>query len=416
MTRRYFSLILLAVVVLLGCEEPPASKAVRPVRAMRIGDTGEFSRRSLPGQASAAEEVNLAFRVSGPLIELPVEVGQEVQAADILGQIDPADFQIALEDANARLDRAEQTLLGMRTGRPEDIRLAEKDLAAAEADFNKAEAEFERQTQLLANNATSQSEYDRSEADFKVADSAVESAQENLAKIRSGARVEDIAAKEAEIRSLNSAVEKAKNQLNYTTLKAPFDGTIAATFVENFQTVQANQLIVRLLDKSSIEVTISLPEQSVRLIQFVKKIDCVFDAFPDKTFSGTIKEVATEASSSTRTYPVTIAIEQQHADDGVTILPGMACSVAGQVELPEEGFIKGVEVPETAILDQANKKSVWIVDESTGTVSRQEVTVGELTPYGIRIEGVDVGQVIVTAGVHYLQPGQQVRLMLDDAV
>ena len=97
------------------------------------------------------------------------------------------------------------------------------------------------------------------------------------------------------------------------------------------------------------------------------------------------------------------------------VLPGMTCSVTGKLEIPEEGFTQGVEVPETAILSDGGKKFVWIVDPASTTVSQHEVVTGDLTPYGIMVSGVDVGQRVVTAGVHYLRPGQQVRLMPDDA-
>ena len=411
---RFDSKILLACIVsliLAGCEQPVLEKAIRPVRAIKIGDTTSVSGRSLPGRSAAVEEVNLSFRVPGLLVQLPVEVGQEVKLGELLGQVDSTDYRVALDDAQARLDRAEQQLLGMKKGRPEDIRVAEESLNAAQASYNNFEEEFKRNRQLIASKAISQAEYDRSVANLKVAQADVESANENLTKLKAGARVEDVAAQEAELRSLKSAVENAKNQLAYTTLAAPFDGTIASTFVKNFQSVQANQLIVRLVDKSSIEVTISLPEQSIHLVKYVTKINCVFDAFPEKVFDGKIKEVGTEASQSTRTYPVVIAVEQEYASEGITILPGMTCKISGEVELPEEGLANGMEVPETAILDDGTEKYVWIVDPSAKTVSRQPITAGELTPYGILIEGVSAGQWVVTAGVHYLQDGQQVRIL-----
>lgn len=397
-------------VVFLGCKEPPSPKPVRPVRVIKVGDAESFTGRTLPGMASASEEVNLSFRVSGPLIELPVDVGTRVTASDVLGQIDPTDFRVAVDDSKGQLERAEQTLLGMRTSRPEDVRLAEETLNAALADLTNAEADFKRNEELIGSNAVSRSEFDRALAAFKVAQARVDSATEHLAKQKAGARPEDIAAKEAEIRSLRAAVEHAENQLAYTTLKAPFDGTIASTFVENYQTVQANQLIVRLVDTSSLEVAVSLPEQSIHLVKFVTDIECIFDAFPDKTFSATVKEVGTEASQTTRTYQVTLAVEQEYAAEGITVLPGMTCKVTGRVVLPDEAFARGAEVPTTSILEDGTGTYVWIVDEPANTVSRMPVTTGELTPYGIRVEGVEVGQLIVTAGVHYLEDGQEVRL------
>jgi multidrug resistance efflux pump len=79
-----------------------------------------------------------------------------------------------------------------------------------------------------------------------------------------GARPEDLDAKRAEIKALEAAVTNAKNQLDYTVLKAPFDGTVSARYVDNFQTVQAKEPIVRLLDITKIEVTIQIRRASFR--------------------------------------------------------------------------------------------------------------------------------------------------------
>jgi RND family efflux transporter MFP subunit len=401
----------LAVALVAGCDEPVVSEAIRPVRAVKIGDIGVIHGRSIPGQASAAAEVNLAFSVAGPLVQLPVKVGQRVSEGDLLAQIDSTDYRVALDDMTARLERAKQTLAGMKTGRPEDIRQAEEQLNANKAEFDNATVEEGRFKKLLAQDAASQSEYDRTVANLNRTRARVRSATEFLAATKTGSRVEDVAAMEAEMRSLSAGVENATNQLKYTTLTAPFDGAIASTFVENFQTVQANQLIVRVVDTSELEVTVQVPEQGIHLSKYVKEISCIFDSFPDKTFHGTIKEVGNEASLSTRTYPVTIAIKQEHAAEGVIALPGMTCEVTVQLSVPGEGLGEAVEVPDTAILDDGESTYVWLIDESSKTVSRLPVEVGELTTLGVTVSGPATGQWISTAGVHYLREGEVVRIL-----
>jgi multidrug efflux pump subunit AcrA (membrane-fusion protein) len=169
-------------------------------------------------------------------------------------------------------------------------------------------------------------------------------------------------------------------------------------------------LIVRLVDTSELEVTVQVPEQTIHMADYVTGISCVFDAFPDKVFHGKIKEVGTEASQSTRTYPVTIAVPQEHAP-GVVALPGMACQVTAEVSIPDEGIGSTVEVPETAILEDGESTYVWLIDETTKTVSRLPVEVGELTPLGLTVSGPTDGQWIATAGVHYVREGQEVRLI-----
>ena len=412
------SLFLLVVALMFssnGCDEPIPEEIIRPVRAIKIGDASAISSRSVPGQASAATEVNLAFRVSGPLVQLPVIIGQQVQENELLAQIDSTDYRVALDEMQARLDRANQTLAGMRSGRPEEVRQAEERLNAATAEYDKAKAQRDRIARLFDSNAVSQSEYDLAIADFKRSEASVQAATENLSKTQSGARVEEIAAQEAEIRSLAASVENSKNQLRYTTLLAPFTGTVADVFVENYQTVQSNQMVVRLVDTSELEVAVQVPEQAIHMSRYVKSISCVFDAFPGKVFSGTLKEIGTEASQSTRTYPVTIAVQQQYASEGVIALPGMACQVMAEMAVPDEGIGPSVEVPETSILEMDGATYVWVIDEKTKKASKLAVQVGEITPLGVTVAGPETGQWIATAGVHYLREGQVVRLLDENA-
>ena len=91
--KQMFSVGLLLVA---GCGSPPAAEeeVVRALRVMEIGDVAEFSGRSFPGRAAAFQEVNLSFRVGGPLITLPVKIGDQVSAGDVLARIDPRDFEV----------------------------------------------------------------------------------------------------------------------------------------------------------------------------------------------------------------------------------------------------------------------------------------------------------------------------------
>jgi RND family efflux transporter MFP subunit len=403
---------LLLTALCFGCkQDPPVDNSVRPVRAVKLYDKASLDGRSLPGQASAAEEVNLAFRVSGPLIELPINVGDEVKRGDVIAQIDPTDFRVAVDDATANLERAERELDAMKVARPEEIRVAEEGVNAATASLAKAKSDHDRNINLLNGNAISQREFDRTRALLDVAKASLRSAEEQLGARQAGARPEDIAAQQAEIRSLNASFENAQNQLRYSTLQAPFDGTITATFVDNYQAVQKGQMIARLVDKSRIEFTVNVPESGIPLVPYVRDLSCTFDAFPDKQFAATIKEIGFEASRTTRTYPVTFSIEQQYKEEGVLVLPGMAGRITARVELPEGSLDKGIEVPETAIFSDSGSQFVWIVDESANTVNRMQVTPGELTQHGIRVPELQPGQVVATAGVHSLTEGQQVRIL-----
>jgi len=206
-------------------------------------------------------------------------------------------------------------------------------------------------------------------------------------------------------------VEAAKDQLTYTYLNAPFDGTVVAIYVENFEYVKARQPIARIIDHSQIEMIVNVPESLITYADDVKKVRIRFDPFPDREFSGQVKEIGREASQKTRTYPVTVIMDQP---EDIKILPGMAGQASGEVQRSEESQQQRIEVPIGAVFtpDTEKQNYVWIIDDQTKAASRRAVTTGQLTETGIIIkDGLKPGQWIALAGVHSLREGQQVRIL-----
>ncbi len=358
--------LLLGIFPFLGCqEEIPKKEMIRPVRAIQVSDPSEFAKRWFPGQAKAIQEVDLSFRVAGPLITLPVKVGDQVRKGRELARIDPRDFEVNLRDAKGQLAREKAVL-------------------------ERAESDYERVLRIRKKDtgAVSQAMVDRSR---QVMDSA-----------------------KAQLRSLKAAVDSAGDQLSYSHLKAPFDGIISATYVENFEDVKAKQPIVRLIDHSEIEMIVNIPENLISHADYLKTAGKVlrvrFDPFPGREIEAQIKEIGKEASKTTRTYPVTLVMDQP-AD--IKILPGMAGNAASTAPPPGIKGQSQIVIPETAVFStNENKTYVWIINEKSKKVSKQEVKSGKLLGSGITIrEGIEPGEWIATAGVHYLKEGQQVRIL-----
>lgn len=396
-----------------GCAEPEAStEPVRPVRTLTIGDVSGIRGREFPGRAAAKDEVDLSFQVAGPLISLPIDVGSQVKQGDVIATIDPRDFQAALASAEANLERERVNLVTMQTGaRPEEIEQLKADVEEAEATHLEAVAEYDRYKQLLEKKAATRSDYDIALARRDRTAAQLKVTQEELKIGMTGARPEDIDAKQAEIRALEAAVAAAKNQLDYSVLKAPFDGEVAARYVDNFQSIQAKEPVVRLLDLSRIEVTVQIPESVIPLVPLVKQVSCHFDVFGDREFVGRVTKIGSEASQTTRTYPVTVEIEQQ---DDIRILPGMAVTVRGKLDEGENAAVGEPVLPPSALFStqEGQQSYVWVVEEPGMTVSRREVKIGELTPVGLSVlEGLQRGDRVVTAGVHSLRENQQVTIL-----
>jgi RND family efflux transporter MFP subunit len=215
---------------------------------------------------------------------------------------------------------------------------------------------------------------------------------------------------EAKLAVSESNMSLAEKALKDSTITAPFDGQVADRYVENYQTISKQQPIARLLDISQIEMVIQVPENVISLIPRAKNIEVQFDSFPQHVISAQIKEISREASVDTRTYPVTL-IMQQPTD--IKILPGMAGKVKGTID-PTDSLHNQVNIPLEALLTtgKENKSFVWVIDPATNRVQKREVTIGELSAAGVTIlKGLQEGEWIVTAGVHSLHEGEAVTLL-----
>ena len=411
-----FACVACLALLLAGCGEEqsgPKEEVIRPVHAIRVADTTRLSETAFPGRASAGQEVNLSFRVSGPLITLSVDLGDQVKQGDVVARIDPRDFEVLLRNTQAQLERSRSGLAAMRRARPEDVNRAEAGVDKARAAVKLAGQDLARLQNIQAQDsgAVAQASIDRAEDAKSGADATLRNALEGLRIANTGARKEDIAAKEAEIASLAATVDTASDALSYTYLKAPFDGIITQSYVENFETVVAKQPIVRLLDPSSIEFTIFVPEGLIGYAPYVQTVTVRFDALADIEVEAKIKEIGKEASQATRTYPVILVMDQP---PGVEILPGMAGKAFVTAELPEDAREVGIEVPATAVFSAGDpdKSFVWVADDTDKTLSRREVQIGQLTSFGIMVKaGLEAGEWIVVKGVHSLAEGQQVRII-----
>jgi len=124
--------VMVLLVSLLGCdaEPPPAEEPARPVRAIKVGDIERHDRNFLPGRARAFNEVDLSFRVAGPLIGRPVNVGDQVLRGDLVARIDPQDYQVELANAEGQLDNAKATLTRTQADLERQLRIMERDPGA----------------------------------------------------------------------------------------------------------------------------------------------------------------------------------------------------------------------------------------------------------------------------------------------
>ena len=303
--------VLIALLLLFGCqEEAPVQEIIRPVKALKVADVDTFENEKYNGIAKATQEVDLSFRVDGPMIERLVNVGDTVKEGQLVARIDPRDYEVRLRNAQGQLVKARAVL-------------------------TRAQADLKRVLSIQKQDPGAVSEV------------LIDKARQN----RDSAQ--------ADINSLAAAVDRAKDDLGYTYLKAPYDGIITQTYREAFENVRRKQPVVRLLDPSQIEMWVNVPESQISLAPYVDKVWVRFDAL-GIVVSAEIKEIGTEASQTTRTFPVNLLVDQPK---DAKILPGMAGVARYTLKLPEDVKESEFIIPVTAVLtDSEKQKKLCVAD------------------------------------------------------
>ncbi|MGI6074878.1 MAG: efflux RND transporter periplasmic adaptor subunit [Pyramidobacter sp.] len=344
-----------------------------PVKVLYLHSANRQKQYHYFGTVQGSQRADLSFRVPGPLLELPIELGKRLKKGDLVGRIDPRDFRTALHQAQSALSQAR-------------------------AKYTQASNDFKRYDELYKKKAISKAQYDSFRTASDVARSAVKTAEANVAA--------------------------AKNALNDTELRAPFNGVIVARLAENFQVVQAKQPVASLQNLDVIEIVIHLSEEEIATVGVADdagmpfrlsekaKIDLegAINELPGQTFKLQFKEAAVRSNPQTKTYPVTLTMPRP---ENARILPGMFINITASVDSVESE--EGQEeffVPLSAVAGDMNgNRWVWSVLRDN-SIKKIPVTLGVFRGSRIQVLGdLHKGDLVVVEGARTLVEGDMVKVV-----
>jgi len=263
-----------------------------------------------------AEVIQIAPRVSGPIVSLPVKDNQFVNAGDLLFEIDPRTYAASADQAQAQYDIADDNYLAGE--KQVDASLAQIDQARSaikqlDAQIIKDKAEFERQQELLPQRATSQKSVDRAKANYDVsleqrqgALASLAQAEADLAKNRATLGAAGDA--NASLRQARAELEQAKLNLEFTRVLAPVDGYITNLNLRLGSQAVANQPAMALVDVNSYWVDAYFRETSIENIRAGDKAIVTLMSYPDKPVEGHVNSLGW-------------GISQQDGSTGFELLP-----------------------------------------------------------------------------------------------
>ncbi|MBS0312126.1 MAG: efflux RND transporter periplasmic adaptor subunit, partial [Proteobacteria bacterium] len=188
----------------------------------------------------------------------------------------------------------------------------------------------------------------------------------------------------------------------YTRLTAPHAGVVTAISFEAGQVVAAGQPVAQLARDGEREVRIDVPENALDALRTAHNLRIRLWSVPGRDYAGRLREVSPVADAGSRTYSARVSL--LHPDAAVKL--GMTATVEVDSELRPS-----LSVAQSALFRIDGKPQVWVVNPQTRKVAARTVQIGELNGERAAIvSGLAAGEWVVTAGVHKLAPGQQVRL------
>lgn len=344
-----FGIVLLGLAA-CGAEQPVESP--RPALVVHPGGGAEAALSAYAGEVRAREESPLSFRVGGNLVRRNVDAGARVQKGEVLALLDPGDFALQAQAAQAQL-------------------------AAADADLVRARGDRDRYAKLVGDKLISQSAYDAQVVAYKAA--------------------------EGQARAARAQMDVMRNQEGYSQLRAPRDGVIASRQAEAGQVVAAGQTVFTLAADGGREVAIGLPENRIRDFSVGQPVMVELWNAPGQRLPGTIREIAPAADAQTRTYAARVSLvgdAQQQVELGQS----------ARVYVQENGSKAALKLPLSAIQrGSEGRTTVWIVDPATGRVRAQVVQLGRYGEASVPVlGGVKASDWVVAAGGHLLREGQTV--------
>ncbi|WP_183501377.1 HlyD family secretion protein [Methylobacterium brachythecii] len=235
----------------------------------------------------------LAAKVSGYLDAAPIVNGQSVKKGDVIARLDDGDYRLALRAAKDKLATQESTIV--RIGRQveaADAQIAQSvaQVEASKADAVRAAADYLRSTQMQAD-YVAKSKLDQTKADRDRTEAAVKGAQ--AAVIAAKANVDVLSAQKREAESLagelRTAVDRAQRDLDFTVIRAPFDGVVGNKAVEAGAYVQPGSRVAALVPLQSVRIDANFKETQLAHMKPGQPVTISVDAFPDRKITGEVE-------------------------------------------------------------------------------------------------------------------------------
>lgn len=282
-----------------------------------------------------AHESQVSFKVTGRVVDLPVDEGYTVKSGDVVARLDNEDYrqQVAVDTALSRV-RNRQLALGLAGSRKQDVEAARQAIVDAKADLEQKKKDYARYQALYEKDEIPGQTRDQAATSVTRAQATYSRAQQVYNELEEGTRQEELAVDRASIHQANQSLTLSQIRLAYTVLRAPFDGVVLTRQAELGEVVSPGTPVVTLADLQHLWVRVYVPETDLGKIHWGQEAEVRTDTYPNKIYHGRIsfisaeaeftpKSVQTEKERVTLVYRVKVDVDSPNGE----LKPGMPADV-----------------------------------------------------------------------------------------
>lgn len=397
--------------------EPISVQIVAPERRDLV------SKFQQPGVVEAVASADLFSRVSGYVSEVKVDIGDTVEAGQILLEVDVPELEQELAYKNALVEQAEAELLQARTSvtvaqgaletHESQLQLAAADVKKAEADCNFRKSEYERYAGLAADNASTQQLAEEKRFGYLSTVAANESAAAKLRAVESDAVIlkaklaganADVRTKQAKVAVATADREKTRVLTEYAKLKAPYAGTITRRNVDPGEYVHSPSSdkatpLFTISGTQSVTIVMRVPEKEVPHVRLGNSVSMTFDALQGDVVTGQVARMSKSLDDKSRTMRVEIDVKNPND----RLYPGMF----GSVSLSLADVKNALTVPASALYGTG--EGLFVVTVTDGVARRVQVETGYDDGRVVQIvSGLQGDEEVVVSNKGNLADGQAV--------
>ncbi|HEX9870096.1 MAG TPA: efflux RND transporter periplasmic adaptor subunit [Candidatus Tectomicrobia bacterium] len=397
-----FQMVVFATAIVLACVgcKGDSSAATKPTRGGQEASTtrevkvtsviAKALERSMValGSLAAFDQATVSAKVPGRLRSITVDLGSVVQQGQLIAQIDPQDYQLRIQQADAALAQA-RARLGLPSSRNSDrLEPAQTSIVRqARALLEEAKTNRDRQVALFEQGIVARSQLDSADASYKVALSRYEDA------------IEEVRNREALVAQRRSELALARQQLDDSAIYAPFDGAIQEKRASIGEYLGAGAPIATVVRMNPLRLRAEVPEREAQQVRIGQSVRVTTEGDPN-VYLGRIARLSPIITPQTRM----LVVEAEVMNEG-SLRPGLFA----RAEIVVDENSPALAVPTKSVVTFAGIEKVIVVQN--GKAIEKSITTrrrtGEWTEV---VSGINVGELIVIEPGN-LQSGQPVTIV-----